>query len=102
MVKILVRAPGIDVNKALKNDGGATPLRMAAANGHQEVVMALVQAPGIKVCEDGTPPLMFDLPKRLYPSAGGVVVALIKGLFNRVFVYLQILFRAAFAALRGR
>ena len=58
-VKLLLAAPGIDVNKA-DNECGMTSLHNAAAEGHSECVKLLLAAPGIDVNyadEDGWTPL---------------------------------------------
>ncbi len=49
-VKLLLAAPGIDVNKP--DDDGETPLYRAAENGHTECVKLLLAAPGIDVNKD--------------------------------------------------
>ncbi|MBR2145314.1 MAG: ankyrin repeat domain-containing protein, partial [Akkermansia sp.] len=58
VVKLLLAAPGIDVNKA--NKYGSTPLYWAARFGHAEVVKLLLAVPGIdvnKAGSDGCTPL---------------------------------------------
>ena len=54
----LLRAPGIDVNKAMNNNG-QTPLYIASYNGKTECVTALLRAPGIDVnkADNGKTPL---------------------------------------------
>ena len=47
VVRALLAAPGIDVNKA--DDNGWTAVMVAAREGHTEVVRALLAAPGIDV-----------------------------------------------------
>ena len=47
VVKLLLRAPGIDVNRA--NKDGRTPLHWASQNGHSELVKLLLAMPGIEI-----------------------------------------------------
>ena len=47
VVKLLLAAPGIDVNRA--NEDGETPLYVASHEGEPEVVELLLAAPGIEV-----------------------------------------------------
>ena len=46
-VKLLLSAPGVDVNMATKD--GWTPLNVAASGGHAECVKLLLSAPGVDV-----------------------------------------------------
>ena len=58
-VRLLLAAPGSDVNRA--NENGETPLNMAAARGHEECVNLLLAAPGSdvnKANENGETPLI--------------------------------------------
>ena len=46
-IRVLLRAPGIDVNQA--DEDGETPLMVASNQGKSEVVKLLLAAPGIRV-----------------------------------------------------
>ena len=47
MVELLLKADGVDVNKGIED--GATPLFIAAQNGHASVVELLLKADGVDV-----------------------------------------------------
>ena len=47
MVELLLKADGVDVNKA--REDGATPLYIAAQEGHASVVELLLKADGVDV-----------------------------------------------------
>ena len=47
MVELLLKADGVDVNKG--NKDGATPLYIAAREGHSSVVELLLKADGVDV-----------------------------------------------------
>lgn len=66
---ILVRTPGIDVNK--RNDEGWTPLWWAAHNGYPETVQALLAAPGKDETGKDYPPLDPPLDLNAAPTRGG-------------------------------
>jgi len=66
---ILVRTPGIDVNK--RNEEGWTPLWWAAHNGYPETVQALLAAPGKDETGKDYPPLDPPLDLNAAPTRGG-------------------------------
>ena len=52
VVRALLAAPGIDLNKV--NKDGMTAVMLAASRGHIEVVMTLLAAPGIDINKRAT------------------------------------------------
>ena len=61
MVELLLKADGVDVNKG--DEDGATPLYIAAQEGHASVVELLLKADGVdvnKAREDGV--RLYTLP----------------------------------------
>ena len=68
MVELLLKADGVDVNKA--KEDGITPLYVAAHKGHTSVVELLLKADGVDVnkgIEDGTTPLFIASQKVTRP-----------------------------------
>ena len=49
MVKVLLAAPGVDVNRADKD--GLTPVHCASSRGRSEVVSLLLAVPGLRVLQ---------------------------------------------------
>jgi len=53
VVKLLLKAPGINVNKAIMSEGKVPPLHLAVEMGKTEIVKEMLKTPGIDINVEG-------------------------------------------------